>query len=196
MLSWSISRANSYLIICALSHWVTPVLPFCAPQVAPISPNSFQPHPMGLPHCIPGHGHNLSQNWSGAPPYWRWQGHHALSHGHHVTNAQPCTWQATSSAGLGLGGSNPHFIPSVSYYRLMLLWLLHSCCTHAFYCSWPGYWQYAPLCPVCGSILILLMWTATLVTDTFWPHVPIDYMSNQPCGIVPWLLFISSVLVS
>src|SRR5882672_10936048 len=32
------------------------------------------------------------------------------SHGHHVTVAQPHVMQATSSADMGFGGSNPHFM--------------------------------------------------------------------------------------
>ena len=51
--------------------------------------------------------------------------------------------------------------------------------------SWPGVQLYASLCPVHGSIPILLMWTAGLVTDTFQPHVLMEYMPQRPCSIIP-----------
>ena len=145
----------------------TLVFPLCTPQAALISPNCSWPWPLGLPCRIPGHGYNLCPNGSRESPYHR--GH--LSHGHDKTKRQLCHWKATSMAGLGLRGSNPHSILSVPYYGLTLLCLLHGYCICAFILSQLSYQLYAPLCDVHGSIPILLIWTATIFTYTFWLHV-------------------------
>ena len=49
----------------------TPVLPLCIPQASPIGPNYSQFFPMSLPCHIPGHGQNLSWNWSSMSPCHR-----------------------------------------------------------------------------------------------------------------------------
>src|SRR5882724_7838002 len=101
-------------------------------------------------------------------------------------NVQPCSWMTTLLAGLDLGGSDPCFILSVSYHGLMLLYMLHSCCTHAFIHSQLGNQLYASLHHVLGSFLIFSMWTATIDTYTFHLCVLIEYMSQRPCSIDPY----------
>ena len=60
---------KSYLITCSLSHWVYSSTPslystgFINWSWLLLIP------PMNLPCCIPGHGQNLSRNWSSASPH-------------------------------------------------------------------------------------------------------------------------------
>src|SRR5882724_5557701 len=68
---------------------------------------------MGL-HChIPGCCQNPSLNGTSMFPPHREQDHQTQSCGHHMSNMQPHTWQATLSLGLGFGGSNLHSIVSI-----------------------------------------------------------------------------------
>jgi len=125
--SQSISRAKSYLIVCALSHQVYSSTPsLCSTGCT----DQSWPHPMGLPHCILDQRRTLSWNWSGMPPHWRDEGAYYVTwpscdecetmhlEGHLIS--RPHHSQAW------VLGSSPHFILSVPYYRLMLLSLLYS----------------------------------------------------------------------
>jgi len=167
-LSWSISVLSPFCLDQPIHIRFTPVLPhllYRCPQSVLILTDLV---PWIIHDCNLHHVQNTHQN--NCPPVQKMLQHYSVTCSSCDKPATTCHIPTTSSANLGLGGSNPHFsFYSCSYPLLMLPNMPPLCFSWAFSHSQLRAHLDAPLCPVPAPVHISFIQTVVMGTYTLCP---------------------------